>query len=367
MLQHAKSALELPYDVRPDPDEFIRAAMDWHFSSETGSPFWLQRAESLEFDPRADVRSFSDLRLFPNVADELRDVRAEDLIPKGYGARPEVVGVFESGGTTGPPKRIVMLREWWERMLAWQTAGLEAHGLTLTNRNWLVLTPSGPHMVGEMVRRQAAALGGLNFAIDMDPRWVKKLIAARRADEADAYAEHLIDQAAFGLQTQDIGVLMATPPLLERLARRDDLVELVRRKVEAIQWGGAHMDADSRHLYRTEVFPGSELVGQYGSTMILGGATERPGLSDDDPCIFDPFSPYITFRVVDPGTGHPVPYGERGQVVMNHVSKSFLLPGNLERDMATRVEPAEGQVGDSVADVTPVPRFGGEDVIEGVY
>jgi phenylacetate-coenzyme A ligase PaaK-like adenylate-forming protein len=367
MLQHAKSALELPYDVHPDPEEFVRAAMDWHFSVDTGSPFWLQRAGSMEFDPRTDVRSFDDLALFPNVADELRDVRAEDLIPRGYGPRPGVVGVFESGGTTGAPKRIVMLTEWWERLHAWQAADLEANGLMLRNRNWLVLIPSGPHMAGELMRREATALGGLRFAIDMDPRWVKKLIAEGKADEADAYAEHLIDQAAFVLQTQDIGILMSTPPLLERLARRDDLVELVRRQVAAILWGGAHMDADTRHLYRTEVFPGIKLHGQYGSTMVLGGAAERLGLTDDDPCAFDPFSPYITFSVVDPQTGRTVPYGERGQVVMNHVSKSFLLPNNLERDMATRIEGPEGQVGDSVADVTPVQRFGGEDVIEGVY
>ena len=52
---------------------------------------------------------------------------------------------------------------------------------------------------------------------------------------------------------------------------------------------------------------------------------------------------------------------------MHHVSKSFLLPNNLERDMATRIEPPEGQVGDSVADVTPVPRFEGEEIVEGVY
>jgi hypothetical protein len=101
--------------------------------------------------------------------------------------------------------------------------------------------------------------------------------------------------------------------------------------------------------------------------MVLGGATERLGLTDDDPCIFDPFSPYITFSVIDAETGRQVPYGERGQVVMNHVSKSFLLPNNLERDMATRIRPPEGEVGDSVADVTPVQRFGDEVVIEGVY
>jgi phenylacetate-coenzyme A ligase PaaK-like adenylate-forming protein len=276
------------------------------------------------------------------------------------------VGVFESGGTTGAPKRIVMLRAWWDRLLAWYVAHLEARGVP-RNRNWLVLFPSGPHMVGEMMKGEAAALGGLRFTIDMDPRWVKKLIAAGGAEEADAYAEHLIDEAAFVLQSQDIGVLACTPPLLEGLARREELVELVREKVQAIEWAGAHMDADTRQLYRTEVFPGLELHGGYGSTMVLGGAVEREGLTDDDPCIFDPFSPYITFSVVEPETGRKVAYGERGQVVMNHVSKSFLLPNNLERDMATRIRPLEGVVGDSVADVTPVPQFDNEAVIEGVY
>ena len=367
-MNQARSQMERPSDLHRDPeaDEFIRATMEWHFSPETGSPFWLERANALEFDPRASVRTFADLTRFPNVANELRDVRAEELIPKGYGPRPDVVGVYESGGTTGAPKRIVMLREWWDQALAWATSNLEQRGVP-RDRNWLTLIPSGPHMAGHLVRAQAAALGAVSFTIDMDPRWVKRLIAEGRAAEANAYAEHLIDQAAFVLESQDIGVLMSTPPLLERLSRRDDLVELVRRNVEMIHWGGAHMDADTRHLYRSEVFPGVKLYGQYGSTMILGGAAERPGLTDDDPCIFDPYSPYVTFSVVDPDTGTGVPYGERGQVVMNHVSRSFLLPNNLARDMATRIEPPEGQVGDSVADVAPAQRFDDEVVIEGVY
>jgi phenylacetate-coenzyme A ligase PaaK-like adenylate-forming protein len=352
--------------VHPDPDEFIRSAMEWHFSPETGSRFWLERAKSLAFDPRVDVRGFDDLTLFPNVTNELRDVPAEDLIPRGYGPHPEVIGVYESGGTTGAPKRVVMLRDWWDSELARQVAHLDARGVP-RNRNWLALFPSGPHMAGALMRSQAAAMGGVPFTIDMDPRWVKKLIAAGKADEANAYAEHLIDQVAFVLQTQDIGALFSTPPLLERLARRDDLVELVREKVQVIGWGGAHMDVDTRQLYRTEIFPGLTIIGSYGSTMILGTAPERAGLTDEDPCIFDPPSPYITFSVVDPDSGHTVPYGERGQVVMNHVSKSFLLPNNLERDLATRMTPLEGQVGDSVADVTPVERFDDEAVIEGVY
>src|SRR3981081_3073510 len=126
MLQHESPGLDVEFDVHTDPDEFIRAAMDWHFSPDTGSPYWLKRAESLAFDPRADVSSFEDLTLFPNVTNELRDVRARDLIPRGYGPAPDVVGVFESGGTTGVPKGIVMLREWRDRVLAWYVTHLEA-------------------------------------------------------------------------------------------------------------------------------------------------------------------------------------------------------------------------------------------------
>jgi phenylacetate-coenzyme A ligase PaaK-like adenylate-forming protein len=360
------SLLDLPLDAKVEPGAFIRAAMEWHFNPATGSAYWLERAKSLDFNPRKDVKRIEDLALFPNLVDELRDVRVEDLIPRGYGPHPDVIGVFESGGTTGPPKRVVFLRDWWDREEAWTSARLDAHGVP-RNVNWLVLLPSGPHGAGEITRRLASARGGLKFSVDMDPRWVKKRIAKGLAEEAEAYAEHLVEQATFLLRTQDIGILNATPPVLERIARHDDLVELINQKVKGILWAGAHMDADTRHLYRTEVFPGVKLVGMYGSTMALGGTTERLGQTLDDPCIFDPPSPFIIFTVIDPATGHRVGYGERGQVVMNHLSKNMLLPNNLERDLATRIEPLEGQLGDSVADVAPVAQFDHEDVIEGVY
>jgi capsular polysaccharide biosynthesis protein len=54
-----------------------------------------------------------------------------------------------------------------------------------------------------------------------------------RNEEADSYAEHLVEQAAHLLRTQDIGILTTTPPVLERLARHDDLVELINQKVKA--------------------------------------------------------------------------------------------------------------------------------------
>lgn len=366
MSNRSQSVLDCPAEILPDGQELIQAAIQWHFAPSTGSKYWLERAKTLPFDPRKDIRTFEDLGRFPNVVNELRDVPAEDLVPRGVDSLDEVLGVFESGGTTGAPKRVICTHDWMNRWLTWNTAELENRGLPRRS-HWLGMMPSGPHIFGAGLREQAARCGALLFTIDMDPRWVKKCIAEVRTEEVGRYADHLIKQVGFLLKTQNVGVLVTTPPLLERLARHEDLVDLIRKRVKFIQWGGAHMDADTRRIFRTEVFPGISLQGAYGSTMVLGGTVERMGLEADDPCIFDPFAPYISFSVVDPETGQNVEYGQRGQVVMHHVSKGMFLPNNLERDMATRIEPLPGQMGDSVADITPVPKFDDETVIEGVY
>ena len=64
-----------------------------------------------------------------------------------------------------------------------------AQGLP-ASANWLALVPSGPHLIGEAATRLATGRGGIKFSVDMDPRWVKKLIAAGQAGEAGACAEH---------------------------------------------------------------------------------------------------------------------------------------------------------------------------------
>jgi phenylacetate-coenzyme A ligase PaaK-like adenylate-forming protein len=361
-------ALDCPPGQPPDPQQLITEAMQWHFSPQTGSAFWLERAKTLDFDPRRDVQTYEDLRLFPDVADELRGVRAADLIPKGYAGGNHLIGVYESGGTTGTPKKVVLLDDWLELWIGWALRVTELHKFP-PGKDWLSVTPSGPHLLGHLGANHARRLGVAAFTIDMDPRWVKKLLADGRHDEADRYAEHIIDQCEPILKEEDIGVLIMTPSLLERLARREGLVGVVRQKVRLISWGGTHMDADTRHLYRTEIFPDVALRGLYGNTMLLGGAAERPARdeADEKTCVFDPFGPYICLSVIDPATGKNVPYGSRGRVLAHHVSKSMLLPNNLERDEATRVPSSAGQPGDSVADVTPAASPDDEDVREGVY
>ncbi len=357
------SVLDVPRAAPPDPEAYLRAAIAWHFGADTGSPFWLHAAERLPFDPLTAVRTYDDLRLFPNLVDELRSVPVEDLIPRGYGYPLPVPRIYESGGTTGAPKRTAQLPDWVEQVTRWQVEDFTAGGF-VEGAGLLCMMPCGPHGVGHFDRAVAERLGSTFHAIDLDPRWVKKLAARGASAEVAAYVEHVVEQARFVLETQNVANLHATPPLLEAIVRDDALVDLVNAKIRYVLLSGAHVDLDTLDVLRG-VFPDTAVATVFGSTMILSQAATR--LAPDGGFVFDPRSPYVVFWVIDPESGEPVPHGERGQVVMNHVSKGMFIPNNLERDTAVRVEGPTGQVGDSVREVAPVAVFGGEPVIEGVY
>ena len=357
--------LDVPAPTAPEPGAYLRAALNWHFGADTGSPFWLRIAETLDFDPRVEVRSYDDLARFPAVVDQLRDAAVEDLIPRGYGCPAPVPKVFESGGTTGAPKRTAQLPDWVEQVTRWQVEDFSAGGF-VADAGLLALVPGGPHGVGHFDRAVAERLGAPCHTVDLDPRWVKRLAARpdrRSAAMVGDYVSHVLDQARHILRSQRVKNLHATPPLLEAIATDEELTDLVRRRIRFILLSGAHVDADTMDLFRA-IFPDAAISLAFGSTMILSQAATRV---DGDTAIFDPRSPYVVFWVVDPVSGERVGYGERGQVVMHHISKGMFIPNNLERDTALRMPGPDGQIGDSLAEVVPVAVFDGEPVIEGVY
>lgn len=348
-----------------DPEAYLRAAIAWHFGDDTGSPFWLRAARDLAFDPMTDVKTFADLRLFPNLVNELRSVAVEDLIPRGYRAQQSATPlpqIFESGGTTGAPKRTVQMPDWVAQVVEWQTEDFATGGF-VRGQGFLCLMPSGPHGVGYFSRLVSQRLGAIFHAIDIDPRWVKKLAARAATADVAAYVDHVVEQAVFVLQTQHVANLHTTPPLLAAIARDDRVVDLVNDKIRYLLLSGAHVDADTLDLLRG-IFPATTITMAFGSTMVLSQAVTR---TVDDAFIFDPRTPYVVFWVVDPDTGERVPYGQPGQVVMNHISKGMFIPNNLERDLAIRMPGPAGELSDSVSEVRPVPTFEGEAVIEGVY
>lgn len=352
--------------TNPSFQKHLSAMMAWHFSEQTGSDFWLQYRSKLDFDPILDVKTFSDLSLFPDVSSELRNVSIDSLMPRGV-SQLDIAGVFESGGTTGSAKRVITYEKWLDDVVAWRVKDFSKMISRNAEKHTLAIIPSGPHIVAAINKKRARALGGECFTVDLDPRWVKKLIQKKQMGAVRAYSDHLLDQAEPILATQHIAFLVATPPLLEAIAQRPILAQYLNKKLEMITWGGTQMNVDTLHYLKTVVFPDVLITGSYGSTMILSETKARLDEDYDGAPIFDSFRPYVLLDVIDPTRKAPVKYYERGQVVMNHLSPYALFPNIIERDTAVKIPVEDGMPGVSVSDIKPIDVVLGKQVIEGVY
>src|SRR6476469_8877632 len=173
-------------------DRHVREIVRWHFDPATGCPFWLERAKQFTFDPLRDVQGFDDLRKFGLFEDEwLRGGPVRRWVPKAYADKP--IYVFETGGTTGVPKTRINIEDF--------RIDYELFSETLPDdkfpkgSNWLMLGPSGPRRLRLAVEHLAQHRGGICFSVDLDPRWVIKLIQKGWMDQLEAYKNHVIDQA----------------------------------------------------------------------------------------------------------------------------------------------------------------------------
>ncbi|MCC6731607.1 MAG: hypothetical protein IT394_00125, partial [Candidatus Omnitrophica bacterium] len=85
-------------------DRHVQDIIHWHFSHETGCPFWLDWKQQSGWDPLKEIRCFGDLQKFPHFRDEfLRDEPPGRWVLKAFEGRP--YRIFETGGTTGMPKQ----------------------------------------------------------------------------------------------------------------------------------------------------------------------------------------------------------------------------------------------------------------------
>ena len=128
-------------DARARLDAWVREVVAWHFDPETGCPFWLERAKTLGFDPRDEVRTYDDLdKLAPFEDEWLRGGPVRRWVPRAYKDRP--VYVFETGGSTGVPKSRINVEDF--------RIDYEAFSDTLSDEafprgaDWLMVGPSGP-------------------------------------------------------------------------------------------------------------------------------------------------------------------------------------------------------------------------------
>lgn len=346
-------------DLTSDPDDRMSELLAWHLSDATGSPYWTA---ALEPALRRKIPELgrAGLAKLPILHRDLALISASDLIPRGF-VNEQVHGIFESGGTTGAPKRVVVHEAWTRLFTDHAVETMNNYGFP-HDAQWLAAVPTGPHVVGAMVRRGAKAMGGILHGVDIDPRWPKRAPASTRS----AYVDHIVGQISNILLTQDIDVLVTTPALLVELIQRPGLLERLQ-ELTALRWGGTHFSPHDRHHVMTEILPNVRVYGSYGNTLTLGYAAEQAGQHPARPAAFEPFAPFTSFRVVenDEVGAEDVPVGSRGHVVVSHVSPGLLLPRVFERDMATRMGDIFGS--HVVADLATLRQVNGSEIVEGVY
>ena len=329
--------------AREQLDKHVVEAVDWHFNPETGCDYWLEKAKTLGFDPREEIKCFEDVKKFPHFEDDdLRGGPVERWLPKGLAGKPAYV--FETGGTTGIPKSRLVVEDHW--------IDYEEFSKTLPDEyfprgsNWLMLGPSGPRRLRLAVEHLCQHRGGICFCVDLDPRWVVKLLKKGKTDEAKAYADHVIDQAITILGAgHNIKGMFATPKLLEALAMRliDNGSSIEEAGITGIFAGGTEFTPQWFRFCKEELLgPDVYITPTYGNTL-MGLACGKP---------FDPADEYkITYFAPQPRAvievvefddyNKVVGVGETGRVKLYTFTKELFIPGFMERDEGEREEPID--------------------------
>jgi hypothetical protein len=355
-------------EARKKLDAHTRETVRWHFSPETGSPYWLEKAKSFRFDPLKDVNSFDDLKKFPLFEDdELRGGPLSRWIPKGLLGKPTYV--FETGGTTGIPKSRVVIEDHW--------IDYEVFSDTLPDKyfpkgsNWLMLGPSGPRRLRLAVEHLAQYRGGICFCVDLDPRWVIKLLKKGKVKEAEDYKDHVIDQVLTVLSAgHDIKCAFMTPKLLEALAMRliDKGSSIAEAGITGIFGGGTEFSPQWYRVCKEELLgPDVYITPTYGNTL-MGLACSKP---------FDPADNYkITYHGPEPRAvievvefqdyNKVVDYGQTGRVKLYTMTKELFIPGFMERDEGEREPPCEPYPWDGISGTRPFHEFAKTTTV-GVY
>lgn len=365
---------EIPPDVtaaakaaREKLDAHAYETVQWHFHPSTGCPFWLEYRSQLNFDPLKEVKCFDDVKKFPEFQDEwLRGGPVRRWVPKGLADKP--VYVFETGGTTGVPKSRVACADF--------RTDYELFSHTLPEEsfpkgaNWLMLGPSGPRRLRLAVEHLAQYRGGICFCIDLDPRWVIKLIKKGWMEHLEAYKQHCIDQAITILGAgHDIRCMFTTPKLLESLA-----MELEKRGssirqagITGIFSGGTEFTPQWTRFATEEFLEGVYMTPTYGNTL-MGLACSKPVTPEENYKItyYAP-QPRAVIEVVDfKDANQVVGYGATGRVKLTTMTKEFFVPGFLERDEGEREPPYQKYPWDGISGVRPFHELA-EATTVGVY
>ena len=354
--------------AREKLDAHVRDMVAWHFHPDTGTPFWLERAKTLGFDPRKEVKSFEDLSKFGLFEDDwLRGGPVRRWIPKALHNKPTYV--FETGGTTGIPKSRVVVDDF--------RIDYEMFSDTLPEKNfpkgsnWLMLGPSGPRRLRLAVEHLCQFRGGICFCVDLDPRWVIKLIKKGWMEHLKAYQEHVIDQAMTVLSANhEIKCMFTTPKLLDSLAARleKEGSSIAQTGITGIFCGGTEMTSQWIRFAIEELLgSGVYIAPTYGNTLMGLAAAEMPTAEQNYKIAYYAPEPRAAIQVVDfDNPDKVVDYGQTGRVMLTTLTKELFIPRFLERDEGEREPPSAKYPSDGVSGVRPFRGFAATTTV-GVY
>ena len=348
-------------------DAWVREIIEWHFNPDTGCPFWLDWAQQAGWDPRQQVQGFADLTKFPHFEDDwLRGGPVRRWVPKAYADRPTFV--FETGGTTGIPKSRVAQADFRIDYELFSDTLPEEH--FPRGSNWLMLGPSGPRRLRLAVEHLAQHRGGICFCVDLDPRWVIKLINKGWMEHLKAYQDHVIDQALTVLSaSHDIKCMFATPKLLESLASRleENGSSLKEAGITGIFAGGTEFTPQWNRFAHEELLDGIYMTPTYGNTLMGLAASPPSGPENGYKITYHAPQPRAVLQVVNvDDVEQVVGYGETGRVMLTTLTKEFFVPRFLERDEGEREPPCEQYPWDGVSGVRPFSQLGAATTV-GVY
>lgn len=348
-------------------DRWVREVILWHFDPAAGCPFWLEWAQNKGWDPRKHVRGFDDLGQFGHFEDEwLRGGPVRRWVPKPFKDRP--LYVFETGGTTGIPKTRISIEDF--------RIDYEMFSKTLPDEyfprgsNWLMLGPSGPRRLRLAVEHLAQYRGGICFCVDLDPRWVIKLIKKGWMEHLKAYQDHVIDQAVTTLSAgHEIKCMFGTPKLIEALALRLDSQGSSIRKagITGIFAGGTEFTPQWNRFAHEELLDGAFMTPTYGNTLMGLAASLPSGPHNGYKITYYAPQPRAVIQVVDPDDmDRVVEYGQTGRVLLTTLTKEFFVPRFAERDEGEREPPCDLYPWDGASGVRPFSRLAATTTV-GVY
>ena len=203
------------------------------------------------------------------------------------------------------------------------------------------------------------------YFIDLDPRWVKKVISAKQFDQAKAYMEHVVEQAVTILKHRKVSGLFTTPKLLEALGEK---INLWDGGIRGVFCGGTSMSPQYVRFLIEEVL--QNRIGfypTYGNTLMGLAASAPTGPHNNYKIAYYAPQPRAVIEVVEfENPDRVVEYGRTGRVKLTTLTKEFFVPGFLERDEGEREPPYQKYPWDGVSGVRPYHGFASTTTV-GVY